>query len=64
MGLLGRWRIRELKARAKRRLGASTGNRTLAAEARTEEAEARLLQTRERLEEVARQIRREYGVRH
>ncbi|WP_380849175.1 hypothetical protein [Sphaerisporangium dianthi] len=57
------WKLLKLKARVKRGFGAGTGNRTMAAEARTEEAEARLLQTRDELEEVARQIRREYGVR-
>ncbi|MET8145431.1 hypothetical protein ABZU32_34455 [Sphaerisporangium sp. NPDC005288] len=64
MKFMDKWKMRQLKARAKRQIGAQTGNRAMAAEARTEEAEARLLQTRDRLEEVAREIRREYGVRH
>ncbi|WP_248960529.1 hypothetical protein [Sphaerisporangium perillae] len=63
MGFMDRWKIRELKARAKRRFGASTGNRTMAAEARTEAAEARLLQTEHEIKETAQQIRREYGTR-
>jgi hypothetical protein len=56
-------RLRELKARTKRRFGASTGNRTMAAEARTEEAEAKLLRTKDEIMETAQEIRREYGVR-
>ncbi|WP_405145360.1 hypothetical protein OG589_01245 [Sphaerisporangium sp. NBC_01403] len=64
MGFMDKWKMRELKARAKRRLGAGTGNRTMAAEARTEEAEARLLRTQDQIKETANEIRREYGVRH
>ncbi|RCG30815.1 CsbD family protein [Sphaerisporangium album] len=61
MGLLDKWKMRELRARAKRRLGASTGNRTLAAEGRTEEAEARLLQTEDQIKQTAREIRAKYA---
>ncbi|GII61712.1 hypothetical protein Skr01_17970 [Sphaerisporangium krabiense] len=61
MGLLEKWKMRELKAKAKRRLGATTGNRTLAAEGRTEEAEARLLQTETRIKETAAEIREKYA---
>jgi uncharacterized protein YjbJ (UPF0337 family) len=63
MGFMDKWKMRMLKAKAKRRIGSSTGNRTLAAEARTEEAEARLLQTQDRIKETANEIRKEYGVR-
>ncbi|MFC4589329.1 hypothetical protein [Sphaerisporangium corydalis] len=63
MGFMDKWKLRMLKARAKRGLGTSTGNRTMAAEARTEEAEARLLQTESRIKETANEIRREYGTR-
>ncbi|GII83047.1 hypothetical protein Ssi03_10370 [Sphaerisporangium siamense] len=63
MGLLEKWKMRELKAKAKRRLGATTGNRTLAAEGRTEEAEARLLQTETRIKETAAEIREKYARR-
>ncbi|MEV7965268.1 hypothetical protein AB0O34_04715 [Sphaerisporangium sp. NPDC088356] len=64
MGFMDKWKMRELKARAKWRFGTSTGNRTMAAEARTEEAEARLLQTQDQIKGTANEIRREYGVRH
>ncbi|MFC6085416.1 hypothetical protein [Sphaerisporangium aureirubrum] len=60
---MDRLRLRELKARAKRRFGSSTGNRTMAAEARTEEAEAKLLRTKDEIMETAKEIRREYGGR-
>ncbi|WP_214413472.1 hypothetical protein [Sphaerisporangium fuscum] len=62
MSLIDKWKLRELKARAKRRLGATTGNRAMAAEARTEEAEARLLQTEDRIRQTAHEIRREHGI--
>ncbi|GAA3115575.1 hypothetical protein GCM10010466_03300 [Planomonospora alba] len=55
--------LRELKARAKRALGRSTGNRRLAAEGRTEEAEARLLRTREEILETVAEVRREHAAR-
>jgi uncharacterized protein YjbJ (UPF0337 family) len=64
MGFMDKWKMRELKAKAKRRFGASTGNRAMAAEARTEEAEARLLHTQDQIKETADEIRREYGTRH
>lgn len=63
MGLFDRFALRELKARIKRRRGERTGDRALAAAGRTEEAEARLLRTADRIRAVAREIRREYGVR-
>jgi uncharacterized protein YjbJ (UPF0337 family) len=53
-------KFREMKARAKQRLGDRTGNRRLAAEGRTETAEARLLRTRDKIKATARQIRREF----
>lgn len=53
-------RLREMKARAKNEIGARTGNRTLAAEGRTEQAEAKLLRTQDRLRSVANEIRRKY----
>ncbi|GES01943.1 hypothetical protein Acor_40080 [Acrocarpospora corrugata] len=45
---------------AKQRLGARTGNRRLAAAGRTESAEARLLETKDKIKAAARKIRREY----
>ena len=63
MGFMDKWKMRELKARAKRTLSAGTGNRAKAAEARTEAAEARLLQTQDKIKETAAEIRREYGTR-
>ncbi|GAA0978492.1 hypothetical protein GCM10009555_041620 [Acrocarpospora macrocephala] len=44
----------------KQRLGARTGNRRLAAEGRTETAEARLLRTKDKIKATARKIRREF----
>jgi uncharacterized protein YjbJ (UPF0337 family) len=58
MGLITK--LREMKAKAKQRLGARTGNRRLAAEGRTESAEARLLRTRDKIKSTARQIRRDF----
>ncbi|WP_066373435.1 hypothetical protein [Herbidospora mongoliensis] len=58
MGLSAKFR--ELKARAKTEIGARTGNRPLAAEGRTEQAEAKLLTTQDRLRAVANEIRRKY----
>ncbi|WP_449064867.1 hypothetical protein [Planomonospora algeriensis] len=55
--------LRELKARAKRLLGRSTGNRRLAAEGRTEEAEAKLLRTQEEILETVAEARREHAAR-
>ncbi|WP_459802313.1 hypothetical protein [Herbidospora sp. RD11066] len=49
-----------MKARAKQEIGARTGNRTLVAEGRTEQAEAKLLRTQDRLRAVANEIRRKY----
>ncbi|GII75035.1 hypothetical protein Sru01_00170 [Sphaerisporangium rufum] len=63
MGFIDRLGIRELAARTRRRLGSGTGNRTMAAKARTDEAEARLLRTEERIKQAAAQIRRDHGVR-
>ncbi|MDH2430054.1 hypothetical protein [Sphaerisporangium sp. TRM90804] len=63
MSLVDKLKFRMLKARAKQRLGATTGNRTMAAEARTEEAEARLLATKDKIMETADEIRRDYKVR-
>ncbi|GAA0429291.1 hypothetical protein [Acrocarpospora corrugata] len=53
-------KFREMKAMAKQRLGARTGNRRLAAAGRTESAEARLLETKDKIKAAARKIRREY----
>ncbi|MBG0812942.1 MULTISPECIES: hypothetical protein [Planomonospora] len=55
--------LRELKARTKRLLGRSTGNRRLAAEGRTEEAEAKLLRTQEEILETVAEARREHAAR-
>lgn len=63
MGLMEKFNLRELKARVKRRLAGRTGNRRLVAEARTEEAEARLLKTRDEILDTVAEMRREYGVR-
>ncbi|MEO3809757.1 hypothetical protein ABGB17_12225 [Sphaerisporangium sp. B11E5] len=63
MSLLDKLRLRELKARAKRHLGTTTGNRELAAKARTEEAEAKLLRTKDEILHTANEIRRDYGIR-
>jgi uncharacterized protein YjbJ (UPF0337 family) len=57
MGIITK--LREMKAMAKQRLGARTGNRRLAAEGRTQMAEARLLRTKERIKAAARKIRRQ-----
>lgn len=63
MGLLDKLNLRELKARTKHHLAKSTGNRQLAAKARTEAAEAKLLKTQDEIMETAKEIRREYGMR-
>ncbi|TKK90049.1 CsbD family protein [Herbidospora galbida] len=53
-------KLREMKARAKQQIGHRTGNRTLVAEGRTEQAEAKLLRTKDRIRTVANEIRRRY----
>ncbi|MCG5219124.1 CsbD family protein [Streptosporangium sp. KLBMP 9127] len=58
MGVVERLRLRELKARIKQGLGRRTGDRRLAAEGRTDEAEARLLRTKARITDMARDFRR------
>lgn len=63
MGLLEKLNLREMKARAKRRLAGRTGDRRLVAEARTEEAEAKLLKTQDEILDTVAEMRREYGVR-
>ncbi|WP_433253346.1 hypothetical protein ACQPYK_09795 [Streptosporangium sp. CA-135522] len=63
MGLIEKLNLREMKARAKRRLGSRTGNRRLAAEGRTEEAEAKLLRTQDEILDTVAEMRREYGAR-
>ena len=63
MSLMDKLNLREMKARAKRKLGSRTGNRRLAAEGRTEEAEARLLKTQDEILESVAEMRREYGAR-
>ncbi|MEU6739090.1 hypothetical protein [Streptosporangium sandarakinum] len=61
MGLVGKLSLREMKARAKRKLGGRIGDRRLAAEGRTEEAEARLLRTQDEILDTVAEMRREYG---
>ncbi|MDP9860869.1 MULTISPECIES: hypothetical protein [Streptosporangium] len=63
MSLVEKLNLREMKARAKRKLGSRTGNRRLAAEGRTEEAEAKLLKTQDEILDTVAEMRREYGVR-
>ncbi|GII01180.1 hypothetical protein [Planobispora takensis] len=63
MSLMEKLNLRELKARAKRRMGTRTGNRRLAAEGRTEEAEAKLLKTQDEILDAVAEMRREYGIR-
>ncbi|MGV9771192.1 hypothetical protein [Streptosporangium sp. NPDC003464] len=63
MSLIEKLNLREMKARAKRKLGSRTGNRRLAAEGRTEEAEAKLLKTQDEILDTVAEMRREYGVR-
>ncbi|ACZ84758.1 MULTISPECIES: CsbD family protein [Streptosporangium] len=63
MGLIEKLNLREMKARAKRKLGSRTGNRRLVAEGRTEEAEAKLLRTQDEILDTVAEMRREYGVR-
>ncbi|MFI6508204.1 hypothetical protein ACIBCT_11410 [Streptosporangium sp. NPDC050855] len=55
--------LREMKAKAKRKLGSRTGNRRLVAEARTEEAEAKLLKTQDEILDTVAEMRKEYGAR-
>ena len=52
-----------MKARAKRRLGSRMGDRRLVAEARTEEAEAKLLKTQDEILDTVAEMRKEYGAR-
>ncbi|GAA2989740.1 hypothetical protein [Streptosporangium longisporum] len=63
MGLMEKLNLREMKARAKRTLGSRTGNRRLVAEARTEEAEAKLLKTQDEILDTVAEMRKEYGAR-
>ncbi|WP_326820523.1 hypothetical protein [Streptosporangium sp. NBC_01756] len=63
MGLIEKLNLREVKARAKRKLGNRTGNRRLVAESRTEEAEAKLLKTQDEILDTVAEMRREYGVK-
>ncbi|GAA3099526.1 hypothetical protein [Streptosporangium carneum] len=63
MGLMDKLNLREVKARAKRTLGGRLGDRRLAAEGRTEEAEARLLKTQDEILDAVAEMRREYGAR-
>ncbi|GGS59904.1 hypothetical protein GCM10010156_18080 [Planobispora rosea] len=63
MSLMEKFNLRELKARAKRQMGHRIGDRRLAAEGRTEEAEAKLLKTQDEILEAVAEMRREYGLR-
>lgn len=63
MGLMEKLNLREMKAKAKRRLGNRMGDRRLAAEARTEEAEAKLLKTQDEILDTVAEMRKEYGTR-
>ncbi|MDP9846091.1 hypothetical protein [Streptosporangium lutulentum] len=63
MGLMEKLNLREMKARAKRKLGGRTGNRRMVAEGRTEEAEAKLLKTQDEILDTVAEMRREYGVK-
>jgi uncharacterized protein YjbJ (UPF0337 family) len=58
MGVVEKLKLREVKARVKQALGRGTGDRRMAAEGRTEEAEARLLRTKAKIMELARDFRR------
>ncbi|MGJ6963961.1 hypothetical protein ACSDR0_18810 [Streptosporangium sp. G11] len=55
--------LRAMKARAKRKLGSRTGDRRMVAEARTEEAEAKLLKTQDEILDTVAEMRKEYGAR-
>ncbi|MGC5012664.1 hypothetical protein ACLQ2R_18025 [Streptosporangium sp. DT93] len=63
MGLMEKLNLREMKAKAKLKLGSRTGNRRLVAEARTEEAEAKLLKTQDEILDTVAEMRKEYGAR-
>jgi uncharacterized protein YjbJ (UPF0337 family) len=63
VGLIEKLNLREMKARAKRKLGSRTGNRRMVAESRTEEAEAKLLKTQDEILDTVAEMRREYGVK-
>ena len=58
MGVVERLRLRELKARVKQALGKGTGDRGMAAEGKTEHAEARLLRTKAKILDLVRDFRR------
>ncbi|MEU8380274.1 hypothetical protein [Streptosporangium sp. NPDC048865] len=55
--------LREMKAKAKLKLAGRTGNRRMVAEARTEQAEAKLLKTQDEILETVAEMRKEYGAR-
>ncbi|WP_440071247.1 hypothetical protein [Streptosporangium sp. OZ121] len=55
--------LREMKARAKLKLAGRTGDRRKMAEARTEEAEAKLLKTQDEILDTVAEMRKEYGAR-
>ncbi|MEU4536824.1 hypothetical protein AB0G15_18340 [Streptosporangium sp. NPDC023825] len=63
MGLMEKLNLREMKARAKLKLANRTGNRRKVAEARTEEAEAKLLKTQDEILDTVAEMRKEYGAR-
>ncbi|WP_447191257.1 hypothetical protein [Streptosporangium sp. G12] len=63
MGLMEKLNLREMKARAKLKLAGRTGNRRKVAEARTEEAEAKLLKTQDEILDTVAEMRKEYGAR-
>lgn len=63
MGLMEKLNLREMKAKAKLKLGSRTGNRRMVAEARTEEAEAKLLKTQDEILDTVAEMRKEYGAR-
>ncbi|GAA4563620.1 hypothetical protein GCM10023193_33200 [Planotetraspora kaengkrachanensis] len=58
----GHFEFQEMAARLKREAALLTGDGLLAAEARTEEAEARLCLTWHAVAETAREMRQLYGV--
>jgi|GEM_PF-5699855 len=63
MGFMEKLNLREMKAKAKLRLAGRAGDRRKVAEARTEEAEAKLLKTKDEILDTVAEMRREYGVR-
>ncbi len=63
MGLMEKLNLREMKARAKLKLAGRTGDRRKMAEARTEEAEAKLLKTQDEILDTVAEMRKEYGAR-